>query len=106
MESDDKLLIGKLHHHILALQMSEATALRKLDSAHSKCLRLENQVVQYERTIDEKDKRVFSMQQEYRNSLKGLYKSLAESRIRIAGQVTLEKYEVLIIYFLFPFLFT
>jgi centrosomal protein CEP290 len=31
MEGEEKLLIGKMHHHIVALQVSEATALRKID---------------------------------------------------------------------------
>ena len=46
MEGDEKLLIGKMHHHIVALQVSEAGVLRKLEILNSKCLKLESSVVQ------------------------------------------------------------
>ncbi|KAI8847903.1 hypothetical protein BC829DRAFT_418071 [Chytridium lagenaria] len=71
VEGDDKLLIGKLHHHILALQVSEATALRKLEVGRSKCLRLETALLNAERAIEEKENTVVDL------------------RSRVYGQVTL-----------------
>ena len=46
MESDDKLLIGKLHHHVLTLQLNEANHSRNLERVKDKCLRLEHANVQ------------------------------------------------------------
>ena len=51
MEDDEKLIIGKLHHHILSLQVSEAMALKKLKALQAKCLRLEGAVVQVSLSI-------------------------------------------------------
>lgn len=36
MQSDDKTATGKLHHQIMTLQVSEATALKKLEEANGK----------------------------------------------------------------------
>lgn len=46
MESDDKLLIGKLHHHVLTLQLNEANHSRNMERVKEKCLRLEHANVQ------------------------------------------------------------
>ncbi|KAJ3415066.1 hypothetical protein HDV05_005592 [Chytridiales sp. JEL 0842] len=93
MEGDDKLLIGKLHHHILALQMSEATALRKLEAIRNKCLRMETAVVRLEQAIDERDTTVFQIRLDSRQSLRMLQKTIMQLRNRVAGHVTLEKHE-------------
>ncbi|KAJ3236898.1 hypothetical protein HDU78_004338 [Chytriomyces hyalinus] len=93
MEGDEKLLIGKLHHHILALQMSESGAMRKLDVQQSKCLRLESRVVKLERAIDDRDSIIFQIKMDSRNSLRLLQKAVSEMRARLAGHVTLEKHE-------------
>ena len=36
MQSDDKTVIGKLHHQIVTLQVSESAALKKLEEANGK----------------------------------------------------------------------
>lgn len=46
MENDEKLLIGKLHHHILTLQMNEANLVRKIEKIQDKCLKLEHKNIQ------------------------------------------------------------
>ena len=46
MENDERLLIGKLHHHILTLQMNEANLLRKIEKIEEKCLKLEHNNIQ------------------------------------------------------------
>lgn len=47
--SDDKATIGKLHHHIIALQLSEGTAVRKLESSEYKVLQLQASNLQLEK---------------------------------------------------------
>ncbi|KAI8621520.1 hypothetical protein BC830DRAFT_180184 [Chytriomyces sp. MP71] len=93
MEGDEKLLIGKLHHHILALQMSESGVIRKLEAQQTKCLRLESRVVKLERAVDERDALIFQIKMDSRNSLRLLQKAVSEMRTRLAGHVTLEKHE-------------
>lgn len=51
MEGDEKLMIGKLHHHILTLQISEGMALRKLESSNEKCLKLESTIAEVRKAI-------------------------------------------------------
>lgn len=41
MQSDEKTVAGKLHHQIVTLEISEATALKKVEEANSKvCIRV------------------------------------------------------------------
>ena len=43
MQSDEKTVAGKLHHQIVTLEISEATALKKVEEANSKvckCVRI------------------------------------------------------------------
>ncbi|KAJ3344968.1 hypothetical protein HDU83_004566 [Entophlyctis luteolus] len=93
MEGDEKLLIGKLHHHILALQMNESAVIRKLELQQAKCIRLESRVVKLERAIDERDAALFQHKIDSRNSLRLLQKAVSSMRVRIVGQVTLEKHQ-------------
>ena len=46
MEGQDKLVIGKLHQHILSLQISETAALKKLEDVSAKCSKLESTILQ------------------------------------------------------------
>ncbi|KAJ1568507.1 hypothetical protein HK405_001162, partial [Cladochytrium tenue] len=93
LEGDEKLLIGKLHHHILAIQMSEATALRKLEDAERKCLGLEAQIAQSEKYAADFDRAIFNLRTEHRSSIRLLYQTVSGLRCRLAGAVMLDKHE-------------
>ncbi|KAH6583475.1 hypothetical protein BASA60_001436 [Batrachochytrium salamandrivorans] len=93
MENDDKFVIGKLHHHILALKMSEMMTLRKFDALHSKCLRLETVALQMEQAKDAKDRQLFDFRIETKGRMGFMYKSMAELRLKFSGIVLLSKYE-------------
>ncbi|KAJ3204190.1 hypothetical protein HDU67_009732 [Dinochytrium kinnereticum] len=93
VEGDDKLLIGKLHHHIIALQVSEATALRKLDIRKAKCMRLETSLLNAEKAVEERENTLLELRQEYRKHVLGLQKTVVDLRSRIYGHVTLDKHE-------------
>ncbi|KAJ1554011.1 hypothetical protein HK096_005352 [Nowakowskiella sp. JEL0078] len=93
IQSEEKLIIGKLHHHILALQLSEATALRKLDSMNSKCLQLESRVVKLENKIDEHEHSIYQMRLDQKSRNRILLRSLCETRTKLAGIVFLDKFE-------------
>ena len=45
IENDEKLLIGKLHEHIIALQLKEDSLKKEMESLKTKCINLENKVV-------------------------------------------------------------
>ncbi|KAJ3289656.1 hypothetical protein HK104_007316 [Borealophlyctis nickersoniae] len=93
MEGEDKLLIGKLHHHILALQMSEAAALGKLEVLNSKCLKLESTVTQLEKGVDERENIIFQIRVDNKNRLRYVQRMLSEARIKLSGAVALDKHE-------------
>ncbi|KAJ3083752.1 hypothetical protein HK102_000920, partial [Quaeritorhiza haematococci] len=93
MEGDEKLLIGKLHHHILVLQVSEATALRKLEGANEKCLKLEGRVVQLEKAVDDRDNTIYQMKLDNKTKATFLRKNIASLRAKIEGMVLPDRYE-------------
>lgn len=45
IENDEKLLIGKLHEHIIALQLKEDSMKKEMESLKTKCINLENKIV-------------------------------------------------------------
>ncbi|KAK6098993.1 40S ribosomal protein S26 [Batrachochytrium dendrobatidis] len=93
MKDDDKLVIGKLHHHILALQMSETVILRKLDCMTSKCLRLETLSLQAEQAKDDRDQLLFDLRIKTKGRVRLMQKTLSELRLKLSGVVPLGKHE-------------
>lgn len=94
MEGDEKLLIGKMHHHIVALQVSEAAAMRKIEVLNSKCLKLESTVVQMEKMVDQRDNIIFQMHLDSKSRVRILQSTVSDLRSKMAGVVLLSKHEV------------
>jgi centrosomal protein CEP290 len=94
MEGDEKLLIGKLHNHVVALQISEANCGRKLEMMTTKCLKLESNVVQLERLVEMRDTKVFQMHLDSKNRVRILQGIVSDLRARMSGVVLLTKHEV------------
>ncbi|PFX18289.1 Centrosomal protein of 290 kDa [Stylophora pistillata] len=93
METDDKTIIGKLHHHIVALQVSEGTAVRKLEAAMQKLSRQEAHVLRLERQIDEKGQALYHAKMEARNKAKFLKRTIQDLRRQYSGALPLMKQE-------------
>lgn len=93
MESDDKTIIGKLHHHIVALQVSEGTAVRKLEAATQKLLRQEAYALRLEQKIDEKEQALYHAKMEARNKAKFLKRTIQDLRRQYSGALPLIKQE-------------
>jgi centrosomal protein CEP290 len=93
MENDDKLLIGKLHHHILTLQMNEASNLRTLEKLKEKCLRLETANVQLEKALDDRENSLFKLRIDGKMRARLLQNTLSDLRSKLAGSSSFEKYE-------------
>lgn len=83
-QSDEKTIIGKLHRHIVHLQLSEGTGLRKLDLASRKTLQLEAQVLRMEHRLDEKDQSLYHSRMESRAKAKHLKDTI---NVRSANQI-------------------
>lgn len=54
-EGDDKTTLGKLHQQLMVLQLSEATALQKHQVYQEENLRLQAQVLQAQKLLDNQD---------------------------------------------------
>ena len=62
-------LTGKLHRHIVQLQFSEATAVRQLEAAQKKLIRVEAQLLRTAQYVDEKDRTIYHNRLEARNKV-------------------------------------
>ncbi|XP_059169831.1 centrosomal protein of 290 kDa-like [Physella acuta] len=93
VQSDEKTIIGKLHRHIVQLQVSEGSAVKRLEEAQKKVTKLEAQILRMEQRVDDKDQAIFHTRQEAQSKSRYLRKSLQELRIQFAGAVPLTKQE-------------
>ena len=93
MVDDDKLIIGKLHHHILALQLSESMALRKIDSLNYKCLQLETSLLQTEKLKDERERLLFETRLENKARIQMLQRTVSDLRIKFSGLIPLAQHK-------------
>ena len=70
------LLPGKLHRHIVQLQVSEGTAIKKLAEAMKKITKLEAHVLRCEQRVDDKDQTLFHSRAEAQNKARYLKRNL------------------------------
>ena len=90
---------GKLHHHIVALQVSEGTAVRKLEAATQKLAKQEAHLLRLERKIDEKDQALYHAKTEARNKAKFLKRTIQDLRRQYSGALPLMKQVITNIFF-------
>jgi hypothetical protein len=75
-KTDDKSEIGKLHRHILALQISEATAKRKQLQSDNDLAKQKALLLRTEQKLDEKEQSLFFIRQEYTQRIRYLRTAL------------------------------
>ncbi|KAK2491749.1 hypothetical protein MC885_015216, partial [Smutsia gigantea] len=92
-QSDEKSLIAKLHQHIVSLQMSEATALGKLESITSKVQKMEAYNLRLEQKLDEKEQALYYARLEGRNRAKHLHQTIQSLRRQFSGALPLAQQE-------------
>nr|XP_031539148.1 centrosomal protein of 290 kDa isoform X2 [Vicugna pacos] len=92
-QSDEKALIAKLHQHIVSLQVSEATALGKLESASSKLQKVEAHNLRLEQKLDEKEQALYYARLEGRNRAKHLRQTIQSLRRQFSGALPLAQQE-------------
>lgn len=90
---------GKLHHHIVALQVSEGTAVRKLEAATQKLAKQEAHLLRLEQKIDEKDQALYHAKTEARNKAKFLKRTIQDLRRQYSGALPLMKQVITNIFF-------
>ncbi|KAJ8381846.1 hypothetical protein SKAU_G00026240 [Synaphobranchus kaupii] len=92
-ESDEKALIAKLHQHIVALQVSEATAVSKLQAAALKAQKLEAHLLRAEQRLDDKEQALYHARLEGRNRARHLRQTVQALRRQFSGALPLPQQE-------------
>lgn len=76
LEHDYICLTGKLHRHIVQLQVSEGTAVRRLEECQKKVNKLEALVLRLEQKLDDKDQTVYHNKSEAQGKINHLKRNL------------------------------
>ncbi|XP_045893329.1 centrosomal protein of 290 kDa isoform X2 [Micropterus dolomieu] len=92
-QSDEKALIAKLHQHIVALQLSESSALAKLEAAISHIQQLEAYKLRAEQRLDASERTLFLARQEGSNRSMHLRQTIQSLRRQFAGALPLSQQE-------------
>ncbi|XP_039618116.1 centrosomal protein of 290 kDa-like [Polypterus senegalus] len=92
-ESDESALIAKLHQHIVALKVSEAAAVSKLEVTVTKLQKLEAYNLRLEQKIDDKEQALYYARQEGRNRAKHLQQTVQSLRRQFSGALPLPQQE-------------
>ncbi|XP_053112332.1 centrosomal protein of 290 kDa isoform X6 [Hemicordylus capensis] len=92
-QSDEKALIAKLHQQIVALQVSEATAVAKLETATSKLQKMEVANMRLEQKLDDKEQALYYARLEGRNRAKHLRQTIQSLRRQFSGALPLDQQE-------------
>nr|XP_020849162.1 centrosomal protein of 290 kDa [Phascolarctos cinereus] len=92
-QSDEKALIAKLHQHIVALQISEATSVSKLESMTSRLQKVETYNLRLEQKLDEKEQSLYFARLEGRNRAKHLRSTIQALRRQFSGALPLAQQE-------------
>uniref|UniRef100_A0A452IHR6 Centrosomal protein of 290kDa coiled-coil region domain-containing protein n=1 Tax=Gopherus agassizii TaxID=38772 RepID=A0A452IHR6_9SAUR len=92
-QSDEKALIAKLHQHIVALQISETTAVGKLEALTMKLQKMEIYNLRLEQKLDDKEQGLYYARLEGRNRAKHLRQTVQSLRRQFSGALPLAQQE-------------
>ncbi len=91
--TDEKNAIGKLHRQLILMQISEATAVRKLQQVESKCKKLEAQLIRTEQKYDKESVDFYNYKKEYISKISYLRSTVQDLRHKYAGSIPLKQQE-------------
>ncbi|XP_069620487.1 centrosomal protein of 290 kDa isoform X1 [Ranitomeya imitator] len=92
-QTDEKALIAKLHQQIVALQISESTAVAKLEATSCKLQKMEAYSLRLEQKIDDKEQALYYARLEGRNRAKHLRHTIQTLRRQFSGALPLPQQE-------------
>ena len=85
MQTDDKTMLGKLHHQIVALQVSEAKTMKRFEESSVKVSKLEASLLRCEQQRDALNETVFHVRAESQNKMKHFRASIQALRRQFVG---------------------
>ncbi|VDL91404.1 unnamed protein product [Schistocephalus solidus] len=91
--SDQKATMARLHRQITRLQISEATAVRRLAAANDKITRMDNTILRLEKNFDDRNAAIIHLQTQARTRERRLRSTIANLRSRFAGCIPLPEQE-------------
>ncbi|CAC5374165.1 CEP290 [Mytilus coruscus] len=83
----------KLHRHIVQLQVSEGTAVRKYEEVKKKVSKTEALVLRLEQKLDDKNQTIYHNRKEAQDKSNHLKKNLQDLRLQFAGAIPLTRQE-------------
>uniref|UniRef100_A0A7M4FSC7 Centrosomal protein 290 n=1 Tax=Crocodylus porosus TaxID=8502 RepID=A0A7M4FSC7_CROPO len=92
-ESDEKALIAKLHQHIVALQISESTAVGKVETLTLKLQKMEICNLRLEQKLDDKEQALYYARLEGRHRVRHLHQTVQSLRRQFCGALPLAQQE-------------
>ncbi|XP_067293286.1 centrosomal protein of 290 kDa isoform X2 [Pseudorasbora parva] len=92
-QSDEKALIAKLHQHIVALQLSETTAISRLEAATTRLQKLEAQKLRIEQQLDTQQQTLWHARQEGHQRARHLRHTIQALRRQFSGALPLPQQE-------------
>ncbi|XP_074082638.1 centrosomal protein of 290 kDa isoform X2 [Macrotis lagotis] len=92
-QSDEKALIARLHQQIVALQVSEATCISKLEAMTSRLQKMETHKLRLEQKLDEKEQSLYFARLEGRNRARHLRSTIQALRRQFSGALPLAQQE-------------
>ncbi|TRY62027.1 hypothetical protein TCAL_01502 [Tigriopus californicus] len=92
-QTDEKVLIGKLHRQIIALQMKENEFLLRNKTLEGKISRLESQLFRLNKRADEKEDLAIQVRSQAQIRAKTLCKVIQDLRRQFSGSIPLSKQE-------------
>lgn len=91
--NDEADSIGRLHRQQIMLQISEATAVRKLQQAQQQCKRLEAQLMRSEQKYDRENLEFYNMRKEQISRVSYLRSTIQDLRHKYSGSIPLKQQE-------------
>lgn len=91
--SDETDKYGRLHRQLILVQISEATAVRKLQHSQAKCKKLEAQLIRTEQKFDRDNHEFYTAKREYISKISYLRSTVQDLRHKYAGSIPLRQQE-------------
>ena len=91
--SDETDKLGRLHRQLIFMQVSEATAVRKLQQSQSKCKKLEAQLIRTEQKHDRDTFDFYTSRKDYISKITYLRSTVQDLRHKYAGSIPLRQQE-------------